>query len=166
MLSRVLSAPRSRQPTSQFSSIQAQRFIAATMERFSKLAFASLLPRASHGAIPASPTPLFHYRHRAQDGERTRCRPYQRSATAGEDRQKGRTVPRWVSMTACFSLSPELLGKHGNNGGKMWGRGEEEMRGNFLQRLAAMRNCRPFSLHLPPPHPPPSVCAGSKLKQT
>lgn len=39
----------------------------------------------------------------------------------------------------------------------MWGRGEEEMRGNFLQRLAAMRNCRPFSLHLPP-HPPPSVC--------
>lgn len=30
----------------------------------------------------------------------------------------------------------------------MWGRGEEEMRGDFLQQLTAMRNCRPLSLSL------------------
>lgn len=41
----------------------------------------------------------------------------------------------------------------------MWGRGEEEMRGNFLQQqLTAMRNCRPLSLS-------PRVCA-YKPKQT
>lgn len=47
----------------------------------------------------------------------------------------------------------------------MWGRGEEEMRGNFLQKLAAMRNCRPFSLHLPPTHPLPCVLGANSNRQ-